>query len=243
MQIPKISFITGFIFTTLFSSNTSFAFGDENFYQKLKTQYVPEELRRLFPKNQPIIDFEIGHLNEDSFWDAIVVTTSAEELKDAQMSQILPAKRTVHLLLGNENGFKRSFEHSYLFQDMIEPADAKYNGMVSVQNHKINKMIYQTSDLFSNGQSYPATGGFEIRQNFGNNNSSYIGFIWDKTKKTWIYDGANVVVEIPNGARLVSLNADEETTYNISDFYLGHPSKGNKINLNGHDYIDDEEDK
>lgn len=218
--------------------------GDEDFYDKLKIQYVPEEIQKLFPKNQPIIAYAIGHLNDDSYWDAVVVTTTVKELEKAKVEKVLPTNKTVHLLLGDQSGFKPSLSHAHLFQDQSEPSDAVHNDIVSIQNHKISKMTHHTYQQFGDeSDAYPATGGFEIRQSFANNNASFIGFIWDKKQQTWVYDGANLTVEIPNGVQLVSLSVDEETRYKLTDFYLGHPEKGNLINLDGQDYIDQDEEQ
>jgi len=84
----------------------SYAFSsDNNFYNELKIQYVPAEIQKLFPKNQVIIAHAIGHLNDDQYWDAIVITTTAAELEKGKAQEILPAQKTVHLLLGDKSGF------------------------------------------------------------------------------------------------------------------------------------------
>ena len=242
LKMPKIFTLCLLSLSLISATQTHAAFGDENFYESLKVQYIPEEIQKLFPKTQPIIAHAIGHLNDDEYWDAIVITTTNEALRKAKPLNILPTNKTVHLLIGNEKGFSKAFSHAYLFQDGIEPADSVYNGIVDIQNHKISKKIHHTYDLFGDDKSeYTATGGFEIKQNFGDNNSSNIGFIWDKDQKTWIYDGSNVAVSIENGVHLVSLSVDESTQYKIADFYLGHPKKGDKVHLDGQSYIDEED--
>lgn len=214
---------------------------DDNFYDQLNIQYVPQEIKKLFPRNQPIIAHAIGHLNDDQYWDAVVITTPSEELLKGKAQQLIPRKKTVHLLLGNEAGFQRTLSHDDLFQNLPEDADALLNPMLSIENHKISKMTYATHDVFGDQTEIPATGGFQIRQAFDSSNSTTIGFIWDPKQQTWIYDGANIFMEIPNGTQIVKLDTDEETRYALTDFYLGHPSKGDRISLDGQQYIDQTE--
>lgn len=237
-NIGKITFSALIVLSLGGLSPICAAFNEENFYDQLTIQYVPQEIKKLFPRNQPIIAHAIGHLNDDQYWDAVVITTTSEELLKGKAQQLVPRKKTVHLLLGNENGFQRTLSHAYLFQDRPEPADALINPMLTIQNHKISKMTHATHDVFGDQAKIPATGGFQIRQAFDTRNSTGIGFIWDPKQQTWIYDGANIFMEIPNGAQILKLDTDEETRYPLADFYIDHPSKGNLIYFDGQHYID-----
>lgn len=240
LKILKYSILGIILSLTIHNSNATQVY---NYYEFVEHRHLPQEVKELVSPQDFIVDFSVGHVNSDQYWDVVLATVSNTEFKLAKQQDRLPQQRTLKIFLGNGIEWKLYKEYDHLFRNEAEEIKSSYYDFYSIGT---DNLIYFPKNWVigkhtSDHSSSNATGGLNLIQSFKKYGHE-IRFVWDNSLNNLVYERAfvhsykneenrpNEYYKIHN--HTWELLADTKKVITIDNFYTQHPQLTDTVILN-----------